>query len=186
MELVRRRLLQLAASAIAGLAIPPAAWAQTYPARPVRVIVPFAPGGATDVIARLITHRLSEDVGQPFYIENIPGASGDIGTVRAAKSAADGYTLLFAFSSYVTSPSLSDKLAYDPYKDFDPITLAVASPAVFFVNPSVPAKNVEDLVALIKANPGKYSFASGGGGTQPHLAGTVPSGAGARSRARSL
>ena len=171
MELFRRRLLQLMASAIAGCAISPVAWAQAYPARPVRVIVPFAPGGATDVIARLITQRLSEHVGLPFFIENIPGASGDIGTVRAAKAPADGYTLLFAFSSYVTSPSLSDKLAYDPYKDFDPITLAVASPAVFFINPAVPAKNVEDLVALIKANPGKYSFASGGAGTQPHLAG---------------
>ena len=171
MKLFRRRLLQLMASAIASLAISPAASAQAYPARPVRVIVPFAPGGATDVIARLITQRLSDQAGQPFFIENVPGASGDIGTIRAARAAADGYTLLFAFSSYVTSPSLSDKLAYDPYKDFDPITLAVASPAVFFINPSVPAKNVEDLVALIKANPGKYSFASGGAGTQPHLAG---------------
>ena len=120
------------------------AWAaQHYPARPVRVIVPFAPGGATDVIARLMTHRLSEDLGQPFYIENIPGASGDIGTLRAARAVADGYTLLFAFSSYVTSPSLSDELPDDPYKDFDPITLAVVSPAVFLANPSVAAKNIE-------------------------------------------
>ena len=171
MEPHRRLLLQLSVAAIAGLPVSRAGWAQSYPARPVRVIVPFAPGGATDVIARLITQKLSEHVAQPFFIENIPGASGDIGTVRAAKAAADGYTLLFAFSSYVTSPSLSDKLPYDPYKDFDPITLAVVSPAVFFINPSVPAKNVEDLVALIKANPGKYSFASGGAGTQPHLAG---------------
>jgi tripartite-type tricarboxylate transporter receptor subunit TctC len=118
-----------------------------------------------------MTHRLSEDLGQPFYIENIPGASGDIGTLRAARAVADGYTLLFAFSSYVTSPSLSDKLPYDPYKDFDPITLAVVSPAVFLANPSVAAKNIEELVALVRANPGKYNFASGGIGTQPHLAG---------------
>jgi tripartite-type tricarboxylate transporter receptor subunit TctC len=171
MEPRRRLLLQLAVATIAGLPSSPAGWAQSYPARPVRVIVPFAPGGATDVIARLITQKLSEHVGQPFYVENIPGASGNIGTSQAARAAADGYTLLFAFSSYVTSPSLSDKLPYDADKDFDPITLAVVSPAVVFVNPAVPAKSIEELIGLITTSPGKYSFASGGTGTQPHLAG---------------
>ena len=137
----------------------------------MRVIVPFAPGGATDIIARLILQELSKQLGQQFYVENLAGASGNIGTGQAARAAPDGYTVLFAFSSHVTNPSMFDKLPYDPVRDFAPVTLAVTSPAVLTINPSVPAKTMEDLIALIKASPGKYSFGSGGTGTQPHLAG---------------
>ena len=171
MNLIRRRFLGVAGAAIVGLAASPAVWAQTYPTRSVRVIVPFAPGGATDIIARLILQDLSKQLGQQFYVENIPGASGNIGTGRAAKAAPDGYTVLFAFSSHVTNPSIFEKVPYDPFNDFAPITLAVTSPAVLSVNPSFPAKTIQDLVALIRTHPGKYSFASGGTGTQPQLAG---------------
>jgi tripartite-type tricarboxylate transporter receptor subunit TctC len=171
MNLIRRRFLSVAGGAFASFAASPVLWAQTYPTRPVRVIVPFAPGGATDIIARPMLQDLSIRFGQQFYVENVPGASGNIGTAQAAKAAPDGYTLLFAFSSHVTNPSMFEKLPFDPVKDFVPITLAVTSPAVLSVHPSVPAKTVDDLVGLIKAHPGKYSFASGGTGTQPHLAG---------------
>jgi len=146
-------------------------WAQTYPVRPVRVIVPFAPGGATDIIARPLLQELSKRLGQPFYVENIPGAGGNIGTAQAAKAAPDGYTILCAFSSHATNPFIFDHVGYDPVKDFAPITLVVTSPAVLSVHPSLPAKTVDELVALVRANPGKFSFASGGTGTQPHLAG---------------
>lgn len=168
MNIARRRLV---CAALIGLGAPRAALAQAYPARPVRVIVPFAPGGATDIIARLVVQELSRQLGQQFYVENIAGASGNIGTGQAARAAADGYTVLFAFSSHVTNPSIFDQVPYDPFKDFAPVTLVVTSPAVLTANPSLPAKTMKDLVALIKANPGKFTFASGGTGTQPHLAG---------------
>jgi tripartite-type tricarboxylate transporter receptor subunit TctC len=171
MNLIRRRFLSGAGAAAVGLVASPLAWAQTYPTRPVRVIVPFAPGGATDIVARFLLQELSKQLGQPFYVENVPGASGNIGTGRAAKAAPDGYNLLFAFSSHVTNPFIFDKVPYDPLKDFSPITLAVNSPAVLTVYPAFPAKTIQDLVALIRAHPGKYTFASGGTGTQPHLAG---------------
>jgi tripartite-type tricarboxylate transporter receptor subunit TctC len=145
--------------------------AQTYPARPVHAIVPFPPGGATDIVARPILQELSNRLGQPFLVENVPGASGDIGTAKAAKAAADGYTLLLAYSSHVVNLSLFEKVPYDPVKDFAPITLAVTSPSILCVHPSFPAKTLGDLIALIKAHPGKYTYASGGTGTQPHLVG---------------
>jgi len=171
MKIVRRYFLSVAGGMIATLAVSPSAWAQTYPARPVRVIVPFAPGGATDIIARPILQELSKRLGQQFYVENLPGASGNIGTAHAAKAAPDGYTILLAFSSHATNPFMFDKLPFDPIKDFAPITVAVTSPAVLSVHPSLSPKTVDELVALVRANPGKYSFASGGTGTQPHLAG---------------
>ena len=171
MKIVRRHFLSVAGGMIATLAASPSAWAQTYPARPVRVIVPFAPGGATDIIARPILQELSKRLGQQFYVENLPGASGNIGTAHAAKAAPDGYTILLAFSSHATNPFMFDKLPFDPIKDFAPITVAVTSPAVLSVHPSLSPKTVDELVALVRANPGKYSFASGGTGTQPHLAG---------------
>ena len=166
MNLVRRRLLLAGAA----LAAPSLAWAQAYPAHPVRVIVPFAPGGATDVVARPILQELSKRLGQPFLVENVAGASGNIGTARAAKAAPDGYTLLFTYGAYVVNPSLFDKVPYDPVRDFAPITLAVNSAAVLSVHPAFPAKTLEELIALIKTNPGKHTYASGGTGTQPHLA----------------
>jgi len=157
-----------AALALLGVA---AAQAQTYPTHAVRAIVAFAPGGVTDTLARLVAQRLSENLGKQFYVDNVAGATGNIGTAQAAKAAPDGYTLLFAFSSYVVNPTLFDKIPYDPDKDFDPVTLAVTSTTVLTVNPMVPAKTVKELVDLIRANPGKYSYSSAGVGTQAHLAG---------------
>jgi len=171
MTLPRRKFLQLAAGAAALASASRRARAQNYPARSVRVIVPFGAGGVTDTFARLMAQKLGERLGQQFYVENVAGASGNIGTAQAAKSAPDGYTLLFAFSSYVVNPTLFDRIPYDPHKDLDPVSLAVTSTTVLCVHPSVPAKTVEELVALIKANPGKYSYASAGTGTQAHLAG---------------
>ena len=171
MKLPRRRVLHLAAGAAALPAVSRIAWSQTYPTRPVRAIVAFAPGGVTDTFARLMAQKLSEHLGKQFYVENITGATGNIGTGQAAKAAPDGYTLLFAFSSYVVNPTLFDKVPYDPYKDFEPVTLAVTSTTVLTVHPSVPAKTIKDLVALVRANPGKYSYSSAGAGTQAHLAG---------------
>jgi tripartite-type tricarboxylate transporter receptor subunit TctC len=171
MKFPRRQFLHLTTGAVALSAVSRIATAQTYPERPVRVIVPFPPGGATDVFARPVAQKLSEQLGKQFYVDNVGGASGNIGMGQAARAKPDGYTILFAFSSYVTNPSLFNKVPYDPYKDFQPVTLAVAAPTVLSVNPSVPAKTLQELVALIRANPGKYSFASGGVGTQPHLVG---------------
>ena len=167
----RRQFLHLAAGAAALPALSQIAQAQSYPTRPVRAVVAFAPGGTTDTFTRLMAQKLTEQIGKQVYVENIAGASGNIGTGQVAKAAPDGYTILFAFSSHVVNPTLFARVPYDPIKDFDPVTLAVASTTVLTVNPSVPAKTVKELVDLIKANPGKYSFGSAGAGTQAHLAG---------------
>jgi tripartite-type tricarboxylate transporter receptor subunit TctC len=143
--------------------------AQTYPARPVRIIVPFAPACPTDVFARLLVQKLSQNLGQQFYVENQVGAGGNIGMGNAAHATADGYTIVFVSTSYIVNPSLYAKIPYDPFKDFAPVTLAAVSPNVLAVHPSVPAKTVKELIAEIKANPGIYSFASAGLGTTPHL-----------------
>jgi len=171
MKLPRRTFLHLAAGAAALSAVSRIARAQAHPTRPVRAVVAFAPGGVTDTFARLMAQKLTEQLGKQVYVENIAGASGNIGTGQVAKAAPDGYTILFAFSSHVVNPTLFARVPYDPIKDFDPVTLAVASTTVLTVNPSVPAKTVKELVDLIKANPGKYSFGSAGAGTQAHLAG---------------
>jgi tripartite-type tricarboxylate transporter receptor subunit TctC len=161
------------AVALAALAVAGAASAQTYPDRPVRIIVPFAPAGPTDVVARIIADKLSTSLGKQFYVENRAGAGGNIGMGQAAQAPPDGYTVLFVSSSFVVNPSLYAKIPYDPLKDFQPITIAGASPNVLSVHPSVPAKTVKELIELIKANPGKYNFASPGAGTTPHLAGEL-------------
>ena len=171
MKLPRRNVLQLAAGAAALPAVSRLAWAQAYPSRPVRVIVPYAPAGPTDIVARLIAQALSEQVGKQFYVENIPGAGGNIGMARAAQATPDGYTMVVVPPNYVINPSLYDKVPYDPHKDFDPVTLAVTTTVVLTVNPSLPANTVKDLVALINAHPGKYSYGSGGPGTPGHLVG---------------
>jgi tripartite-type tricarboxylate transporter receptor subunit TctC len=171
MKLPRRQFLHLAAGAAALSGVSRIARAQAYPTRPVRVIVPFAPGGGTDIFARVAAQKLSENLGQQFYIENVVGAAGNIGMGQAARARPDGYTVLFAFGSLVVNPSIYAKTPYDPQKDFAPVTLAVVATTVLVVNPAVPATSVKELVALIKANPGKYSFASGGVGAQPHLVG---------------
>ena len=167
----RRRFLQFAGAIMAAPALVRGAQAQGYPARAVRVIVPFAPGGITDVLARLIAEKWSENLGKQFYVENVTGGSGNIGMGQAAKAAPDGYTILTAFVSYVVNPALFAKVPYDPVRDFEPIGLAVTSTTVLVVNPQVAAKTVDELVALIRANPGKYNYASAGSGTSSHLAG---------------
>ena len=165
----RRRFLHLLAGAAALSAAPSGARAPAWPTRPVRIIVPFQPGGSTDIFARLAAQKLTEHFGKQFYIENVAGATGNVGTAQAARAAPDGHTLLIAFSSYVVNPTLFAKLPFDPDKDFAPVTLAVAAPNLVTVNPSLPARDLKGLVALIKANPGKYTYTSGGVGTQAHL-----------------
>jgi len=154
-------------------ASPASAPAETWPARPVKMIVGFAPGGPTDLFARLLAPRLSEQTGQSFYVENVGGAGGNIGTTRAAQSPPDGYTLLVTGGNLTNNPSLFSHVSYDPLKDFDAVTLGAATPVVLAVNPSVPAQSVKELVALIKANTGKYSYASPGTGTPPQLVGAL-------------
>ena len=167
----------IAAAALAGLVWPAAAPAEgatsSYPDKPVKIIVPFAPAGPTDIVARLIATKLSERLGRQFYVENVSGAGGNTGMGQAARAAPDGYTVLFVSSSYVVNPSLYPKIPYDPYKDFTPVTVVGDSPNVLLVNRSVPAKTVADLVSYIRANPGKLSYASSGAGTTPHLSGEM-------------
>jgi tripartite-type tricarboxylate transporter receptor subunit TctC len=172
MQLIRRQFLSAAGAAVATAIVPLIAAAQTYPVRPVRVIVPYAPAGAADVAARLIASKLSEHFGKQFYVENIAGANGNIAMGRAAQAQPDGHTLLVAFFSYAVNPALYDKVPYDPIKSFDPVTLAATTTVLLAVNPSVPARTVDDLIALIKSNPGKFAYASGGGiGSPGHLVG---------------
>jgi len=150
-----------------------AAAAQNWPARPVKVIVGFAPGGPTDLFARLIAQKLTEQTGKNFFIENVAGAGGNIGTTRAAQSAPDGYTVLVTGGNITNNPYLFAQVSYDPIKDFDAVTLGAATPVVLAVNPSLPAKSVKELVDLVRANPGKYSYASPGTGTPPQLVGAL-------------
>ncbi len=171
MKLPRRQFLHLATGAAALPALSHIANAQSYPTRPVRVIVPFAPAGPTDVFARLLAQEMSEHFGRQFYVENLPGAGGNVGTGRAARAAPDGYTVLIVSSSYAVSPALFERVPYDPARDFDAVTLAVTTPMILTVNPTLRGQSVKDLVALIKANPGKFSFASGGTGSPGHLVG---------------
>ena len=175
MKLLRRQFLHLAAGAAAlpALSLSDMAAAQAWPARPVRLIVPFPPGGTTDIFARIAAQKLSEHFGKQFYIENIAGATGNVGAAQVARATPGGYTILFTFSSYVVNPTLFPKLPFDPNKDLMPVTLAVAATNVLTINPSVPARNLGDLIALIKSNPGKYNYASGGVGTQAHLLGEM-------------
>ena len=147
--------------------------AASYPSRSVRIIVPFAPGGPPDVIARIVGQKLSERMGQQFYIENIAGAGGNTGNGHAARSAPDGYTLLMMSTGFIVNVSLYSKLPYDPVKDFSPVSLLCSSPNVITVHPSVPAKTVKELVALIKAEPGRYSYAQPSTGSTPHLSGEL-------------
>ncbi len=171
MKLRRRQFLQFAGSAVAGLAAPRLASAQSYPAKPVRLIIPFGAGGPTDVFGRLAAQKLSDVLGKQFFVENIVGASGNIGTARAKASPADGYTMLLVPTNFVVNPALRPSTPYDAVKDFDPITVAVTSPMIISVHPSVQARTIQELIALIKANPGKYSYASGGVGSPGHLVG---------------
>jgi tripartite-type tricarboxylate transporter receptor subunit TctC len=169
----RRKFLQLACGAVAIPAVARTGWAQSYPARPIRVIVPVSAGGANDVSARMIAQKLSEAWGQQVYVDNIPGGGEIVGTGHVAKAQPNGYTVLFAPGAFTLNPSLHSKLPYDTLKDFAPVTLVASGPHALTVHPSVPAKTVQELVALVKANPGTYSFASSGATTQPRLVGEL-------------
>jgi tripartite-type tricarboxylate transporter receptor subunit TctC len=148
--------------------------ADTYPTRAVRVIVPFAPGGQTDVVARLVAQKLSERLGKQFFIENVAGAGSSIGVGRAAQATPDGYTVLFVDGiAFVTNPILQNNVPYHPVTDFNSVAIAATTMQVLAVHPSVPANTVQELVELIKANPGKYSYASAGTGTGSHLTGEL-------------
>jgi tripartite-type tricarboxylate transporter receptor subunit TctC len=147
--------------------------AQGYPDHPVRMVVGFSPGGPTDVIARLVAQKLSEGLGQQFYVENMAGAGGNIAAGQVAHAAPDGYTIMAISTGYMVNPSLYAKVPYDPIKDFTAVTLVAASPNVVVVNPSVPARTLPELVQLIRDNPGKYSYAGPGVGSTPHLGGEL-------------
>ena len=173
MKLPRRNFLHLAAGAAALSAVSRIAQAQTYPTRPVRVIVPFAPAGTTDIAARLMGQWLSERLGQPFVIENRPGASTTIGTEVVVRAPADGYTLLLATPSSAINATLFEKLSYNFLRDIVPIAGIFRVPNVMVVHPSVPAKTVPEFIAYAKANPGKINVESTGAGTSNHLAGEL-------------
>jgi tripartite-type tricarboxylate transporter receptor subunit TctC len=162
----------LAAVGLANAAAPPA-HAANWPERPVKVVVGFAPGGPTDLFARLVAQQLTAATGKNFYIENVPGAGGNVGAVRAAQSPADGYTLLVTGGNLTNNPFLFANAGFDPLKDFDAVTVGAATPVVLAINPSVPAQSVKELVAWIRANPGKESYASPGTGTPPQLTGAL-------------
>lgn len=140
-----------------------------YPNRPIRVIVPFSPGGGSDVLARLLAPRLSDRLGQPMVVDNRPAGSGIVGGDIVAKSAPNGYTLLLVQSAHAVTAQLHTRLPYDPIKDFTPISLVISSPSGMFLHPAVPAKTVKEFIAYAKANPGKVNFGSSGPGSSPHL-----------------
>src|SRR5215470_6605595 len=148
-------------------------FAETYPARPVRLVVPFGAGGPTDVIARIVAQKLSEAWGQQVYTENMPGAGGNTGVAAAARAAADGCTMLVVSTGFMVNPSMYAKVPYDPVKDFAPVTLVAASPNVVSVNPGFASKTLKELIELVKAHPGTYSFAQPSTGSTPHLAGEL-------------
>ena len=160
----------LSALLAAGVMTARPADAQNYPARPVKLVVPYAPGGPNDIMARLIAQKLSEALGGQFYVENSPGAGGTIGAGAVAGAPGDGHTLLVANQDVIVQPIIKSKVPYDPFKSFTPVTLVVSAPEMIVVHPSLPAKDMKELIALLKANPGKYSYASPGYGTTPHLA----------------
>src|SRR6266403_1399539 len=163
-----------AAALCAGLILAGGALAQSpYPDRPVRLVAPFAPGGPVDAVARVLAPKLSERLGQALYVENHPGASGNIGTALVAKAPPDGYTLLAISSTLVVNPSLFAKLGFDTLRDLAPVSLIGVSPQVLLVHPSVPAASVKELVAWVKASPGQYSYAHAGLGTPGYLAGEM-------------
>src|SRR5215469_2104998 len=147
--------------------------ADTYPDHKVRVIVPFAAGGPTDVIARMVAEQLSGAWGQQLYVENMPGAGGNLGVETGGRATPDGYTILVVSTGFIINPSMYSKIGYDPVKDFAPISLVAASPNDVTAHPSLLAKNLKELIELIKANPGKYSFAQPATGSTPHLAGEL-------------
>ena len=169
----RRQLLHLAAGAAALPAASRIARAQAYPSRPARIVVPFAAGGATDIIARLIGQWLSERLGQQFVIENRPGAGSNIGTEVVVNAPPDGYTLLLVGASSAINATLYEKLSFNFLRDIAPVSGIISIPFIMAVNPSFPAKTVSEFIANTRANPGKVNMASGGNGTAGHLSGEL-------------
>ena len=169
MKLIRRRFLHLAGGAAALPALSRFAGAQTYPTRPVRMIVPFAPAGTTDIAARLIGQWLSEHLGQPFVIENRPGANGNIGTEAVVRAPPDGYTLLMVDATPAINATLYDKLNFNFTRDTVPVATVVRAPLILVVHPSVPAKTIPEFIAYAKANPGKINYGSAGIGSTLHV-----------------
>jgi tripartite-type tricarboxylate transporter receptor subunit TctC len=169
----RRHFLHLAAGAVALPAVSPIAMAQAYPSRPVRVIVPFAPAGTTDILARLIGQWLSERLGQQFVIDNRPGGGGNIGTEAVVRAPADGYTLLLVGAWNAINATLYDKLNFNFLRDIAPVASIGGAPYVMVINPSLPAKTVPEFIAYAKANPGKVNMASAGTGAPSHVSGEL-------------
>lgn len=170
--LTRRAALAVAVSALAMLA--PQASAQTFPDRTITMVVPFAAGGSTDVVARIVAQKMSDDLGQQVVVDNVAGAGGNIGAQRVAESDPDGYTILMGtVATHALNPLMLKTKPYDPEKDFSPVSLLVIVPNVLVVNPELPAKTVPELIALLKANPDKYAYASSGNGTPLHLSGEL-------------
>jgi tripartite-type tricarboxylate transporter receptor subunit TctC len=169
--MIRSALISLSAVIVFAM---PMAQAQNYPIKPVRIISPYSPGGLGDLVPRAIAAVLSESMGQQFVVDTRPGASQAIGMQLAAKSPADGYTMVYgSVTSLAINPAVTKDLPYDPIKDFAPVSLCVTTPLFLVVHPSVPAKNVKELIALAKRQPGKLTFASGGAGSSNHLAGEL-------------
>src|SRR5262245_18605391 len=173
MKLPRRQFLYLAVGAAALPAVSRVAWAQAYPSRPVRLVVPFGSAGATDITARLVGQWLSERLGQQFIIENRPGAGGNIGTEAVVRASPDGYTLLMAGTTNAINATLYDKLSFNFLSDIAPVASIIQFPTIMVVNPSVPAKTLPEFIAYAKSNPGKINMASSGIGTGPHIFGEL-------------
>jgi tripartite-type tricarboxylate transporter receptor subunit TctC len=168
---MNRKAFGIIASLVPAAIGPSQALAQAYPTKPVRLVVPFPPGGSTDIVARIVAQKLGDRLGQPLVVENRGGAGGTIGTEAVAKAAPDGYTLGFASTStHAVAPAVYGKLGYDPVKDFAPISLVAVTPYLLVVNPKVPVNSLKEFVAYVKPRPGKFNYASAGTGSTTHLA----------------
>jgi tripartite-type tricarboxylate transporter receptor subunit TctC len=169
MKFSRRQVLQTGANAAALPALSRIAWSQSYPTRPVRVVLGLSPGGSVDIVTRIVAQALSEFLGQPFIVENKPGASGDIATEAVVRATPDGYTLLVVLAANAINATLHQKLRFSPVRDLAMVAGLVRVPNVMEVNPAVPANTVPEFIAYAKANPGKLSYASGGTGSSLHV-----------------
>jgi tripartite-type tricarboxylate transporter receptor subunit TctC len=172
--MIREIVAAMAFGGLSTIAAMPSVQAADYPTKPITFVIGFAPGGPSDVLARVVTTRMGEILKQPFIIENRPGAGGSIAAQTVARAAPDGYTMLLATNGIlVVNPHLYKNVGYDIYKDFEPISVLGIQPNVFYVHPSVPARTLPELIAYAKANPGKLNYGSGGNGTSSHLAGEL-------------
>ena len=165
----RRHVIGVVCAALCAAAASPLAWANDYPNKPVKLVVPYPPGGPTDIVARVVAQKLQEQMGQSFFIENRPGAVANIGAEAVARSPADGYTLVVATTAHAINPSLFAKLSYSITKDFAPISQLTSGPLVIVTNPATPANNVKELIALAKSKQGGLNYASSGNGQSTHL-----------------